>query len=115
MSHTPGPWEASFENPVTDIKATGFLEVIDDANGTLAFVNCESMPPSKEDLANARLIASAPDLLEALKEVLKGMEAAYTEGCNEVPPNIEWFDYSSVTQAYTALAKATGGNHVQKS
>lgn len=109
MSHTPGPWSFKFGKIVGKDNT-----VIADVYSSLDESTSDKSNLLQERKANADLIAAAPDLLEALKEVLKGMEAAYTEGCLEVPPNIDWFDYSSVTQAYTAIAKATGGNHAQK-
>lgn len=133
MNHTPGPWEITsshdttacssikgpkdaqgYQDLVAEIIKTGFPRRKDEGFGNPHWLQDNNLA-KETTLANARLIAAAPDLLEALKEVLKGMEAAYTEGCSEVPPNIDWFDYSSVTQAYTAIAKATGGNHAQKS
>ena len=107
MNHTPGPWRISSKSK--------YLVKTDEYRICQVFRSTIDPSLNEQAEADARLIAAAPDLLEALKEVLKGMEAAYTEGCSEVPPNIDWFDYSSVTQAYTAIAKATGGNHAQKS
>lgn len=104
MSHTPGPWLTDIENPVTDIKATGFLEVLDDANGTLAFVNCESMPPSKEDFANARLIAAAPELLAAVEDLLDVLDME-TDAQKEVSEQTQ----EVLDAAYAAIAKAKGG------
>jgi len=51
-----------------------------------------------EDEANARLIAAAPDLLEALQAIMAGVA-----GCERQP---HW------EAARAAIAKATGGNNV---
>jgi len=63
MTHTPRPWEISYSTNFPDqqtIQAVGsdrILAVIDRAD--------------EQDIANAHLIAAAPDLLEALKRVKK--------------------------------------------
>ena len=86
--HTPGPWAASPYNNVTS------------RNGTIA--KTEQMP-SNDDLereANARLIASAPDLLSALRFLL----------ADDVAINGEKLTGSSVPveMARAAIAKAEG-------
>jgi hypothetical protein len=106
--HTPGPWifgirdfddeckRVFIEKPF-DYKGPGFFDNpgIFGADGT-EVVGCDeySIFNSPED---ARLIAAAPDLLEALKEMLDNHEDActgYGEGAAE--------------KARAAIAKATG-------
>ena len=69
--HTPGPWEA-ISNLVRTCRAP-------DGNGGFLIAEC---PPSIGDrLENARLIAAAPELLEAaieLKDVCNRPSAART-------------------------------------
>ena len=73
--HTPGPWdihesEGRIEiHPADDIDG---LRVIADLvfGDTLSADECR---------ANARLIAAAPDLLEALKQILPMAEKAYCQ------------------------------------
>lgn len=76
-AHTPGPWEHRLED--TNIR------LIDEENDRYIGVYAEDpgrggswvaviegdVFDSEEQLANARLIAAAPDLLEALKELLE--------------------------------------------
>lgn len=72
--HTPGPWRAehtgyywhvvSSEGAVTDVCPSQFI-----GGGTIE-------NPSPREPANARLIAAAPDLLDALIEALP-----YVESC----------------------------------
>lgn len=83
--HTPGPW--SFEAPkegTPDITVSARIQTkgphskpgqtipmyITRVYGTGEYTG----PINGERLANARLIAAAPDLLEVLKQVLKGCE-----------------------------------------
>lgn len=103
-AHTPGPWQYVRENgsPTTGphmIKGAipGYLaEVRDCGSGDVE--------------ANARLIAAAPDLLEALKGVLaivsdsQGVAGYHLNG-----NTAEWDEFDEVDAAIDAIAKATGG------
>lgn len=94
--HTPGPWATDLpehEQPYQDIRiqagARGICRLwIDDA--PLHDYNAEQF-------ANARLIAAAPDLLEALKNALWRMEE-YNYQAME----------GTIANARAAIAKATG-------
>lgn len=55
--HTPGPWRVEKTGPA--------LLVWSDKPGLCASVNPPGSKADKTDIANARLIAAAPDLLEA--------------------------------------------------
>jgi len=79
--HTPGPWELSYLTVKTD---DGFY--VADCDKSLL------IPPAQM-LANARLIAAAPDLLEALEMCVKVAGRKTVE-----------FD-----AARAAIAKAKGG------
>jgi hypothetical protein len=74
MNHTPGPWIAEWkpnddeDGPAApgDIYYTGeFFRVLDVEDDPVEYISL-SRP------ANARLVAAAPDMLEALKFVLSG-------------------------------------------
>lgn len=69
--HTPGPWKLAGHSIVTDDDAY-CIAVIEDDGG------CEVDPDEQE--ANARLIASAPALLDALKNLLFAVENADETG-----------------------------------
>jgi hypothetical protein len=56
--HTPGPW-----------KDNGYMQVVSPLMATVATTGCTDSTPIKEQLANARLIAAAPDLLDALRRL----------------------------------------------
>jgi hypothetical protein len=70
MSHTPGPWH------VTGSDVGGAMVVTDQAE----IAGWPDMPQDRS-MANARLIAAAPQLLHALKAVVKAygpdMQAAW--------------------------------------
>ena len=95
--HTPGPWvyRRSFDSSArrdiwTAADATGHRELvatIPDADGD--HIN-----------ADARLIAAAPDLLAALRD----MVGAYQRHFDVMP--VAWQTYDDIARA--AIAKATG-------
>jgi hypothetical protein len=84
MKHTPGPWTYY---PESDSSCSAIV-----APG--AFV-CEFIESPNE--ANARLIAAAPDLLEALEDCLRVVEFLASDSCP-----------TTIQNAKAALAKATG-------
>jgi len=96
MKHTPGPWETLGKQGYTVW-----------ANDSILFSS--NLPRSSpEGRANARLASAAPELLEALKELLKADVYADGEGI----VFIEHGDTESCTQAVSkaraAIAKAEG-------
>lgn len=106
--YTPGPWEysgayiyASGENAanicaISAPRASTFVEYTRLAVGSKDI---------DEAYANARLIAAAPDLLEALQELWVCAETfdAFHD------PSHDWFPLKYQIEA--ALAKATGRSH----
>lgn len=69
VGHTPGPWSSEPGNAITaDFGGVGvaILEPIDD----FWCGDCSRYPTPEEMAANARLIAAAPELLAALKNLL---------------------------------------------
>lgn len=88
--HTPGRWEIG---PHQRIISGGWSIRIADGSA-IAYVLGEKNP---ELQANARLIAAAPELLEALKQIV---DAADGGGWNQLD--------ASFLKARAAIAKATG-------
>lgn len=87
LKYTPGPWEVERVNDQTGFKSIG----IKSESGV--FVANIVFQPTDNETANARLIAAAPELLEALRAVLT------------IP--FMWDDAVEIL-VKTALAKAEG-------
>lgn len=103
--HTPGPWVAVGTDPAEGgnwfwIKAQpapvmrGFTKEIGVVNGS---------QDDPEQQANARLIAAAPELLEALRDLL--LHAYITD---VDPADVDEEDRARESRARAAIAKATG-------
>jgi hypothetical protein len=88
-SYTPGPW-----------KVDGSFVV--DQKGS---VICDTTPagPNGDDEVNARLIAAAPELLQALTLLFKEVEAEATESMLDGPLG------DALVKAHDAIAKAEKG------
>jgi hypothetical protein len=99
--HTPGPWIGagpSFGDPLPRYTTSIVTEWEHEDEGYIGICELPFHHHDDENEANARLIAAAPDLLEALKEMLVNHEDActgYGEGAAE--------------KARIAIAKATEG------
>ena len=61
--HTPGPWQFYADLP----SAEPNWHIVTNANRMRVLANVHIEPGNEMDLANARLIAAAPDLLAALR------------------------------------------------
>lgn len=96
--HTPGPWEVdAIDSTTIQIKAEG--AVVAEVASASAFTRL-----SEEQRANARLIAAAPELLDALQNFADQMD-----GCMNWPDTtssqIALGDIANIARA--AIAKAT--------
>lgn len=94
--HTPGPWEPHVGIDYVAVKPT-------DVTAQLADVAHVYGRHQKDAVANASLMAAAPDLLEAVRELLATHPAAYRE-----PNSIDNRTDNAVRIARAAVAKATG-------
>lgn len=91
IKHTPGPWIFYADLPSTEPN----WHIVTTANKMRVLANVHIEPGNKMDLANARLIASAPEMIAALIEL--------TDLEGPLPGNREWH-----AKALAAIAKATG-------
>tara|TARA_R110000868_G_scaffold117383_1_gene311867 strand:+ start:149 stop:466 length:318 start_codon:yes stop_codon:yes gene_type:complete len=64
-THTPGPWNAFYKNKYNEWHVS-----VPMPHGTMKLGLFDNGIPSDNPEADARLIAAAPELLEALKEAL---------------------------------------------
>lgn len=110
-THTTGPWEANGDTVyakdsgmrVCDVRGWGYL--------TGKGVGALGLPDDQAfgiQLANARLIAAAPDLLDALRNLLDEAEDVFV--CMTDATGIDRHNYPSAFKAArAALAKAENG------
>lgn len=97
--HTPGPWSISTDTECLEYASSRAVEEgvvkyainsVEPFEYTIATVVCDVVDGD----ANARLIASAPDMLEALRKAVKQLEDMGSDG--------------TASGATAAIAKATG-------
>lgn len=94
MTHTQGPWSYIGNGDVV-AKSDKYCGGEKDIASVFLTVN-------DEDEANARLIAAAPELLEALKEIVSQIDQGGAGG--------KVFSRDAcIAQARAAISKATGG------
>ena len=97
--HTPAPWKARFEK-------VRYVIFVEGEVGEKALATTGGAWPDSE--ANARLIAAAPDLLEALQECAADLEAEIEARRGAVLERTMERDLATVRKARAAIAKATG-------
>ena len=99
--HTKGPWEVARTDAGIIVRTESAKKTRFGASRYAAIGGFDRSDPEQlaEALANARLIAAAPELLEAIKCLLADMEtsAEFSDGKAE-----------SMNAAYAAIAKAEG-------
>jgi hypothetical protein len=100
--HTPGPW--------TFAKNVAYQPIVESENPSDngRFVICQTFGTHKHP--NARLIAAAPDLLEALTALL-----SYTRACEDmlnVRPSAT--THPTIKAAHAAIAKATNTIEIEE-
>ena len=104
--HTPGPWYAEAQRQSGTGAFLGWI--IEHSSGRVGWestafksTNREAAADDPVREANARLIAAAPDLLDALQACQKTLLAICHPQCKDDPD-------SPVNLAAIAIAKATG-------
>jgi hypothetical protein len=95
---TPGPWKAHFEEAYfvtgSDLGRVAMMMNLKGAHGL------GGRRSGGESAANCRLIAAAPDLLDALQAIVKSLSDQDDEGLIE--------HAQQMIDARAAIAKATG-------
>lgn len=108
--HTPGPWLLR-----TTPTSAGLCHIVSAADWRGAFIYGDgirkgvddALPKAQELAANARLIAAAPDLLEALQEMVAG-DAEAIEDAKRLGVPFPDEMLAAYHKARAAIAKATG-------
>lgn len=108
--HTPGPWMIGYGEAVGIGEIYG-VGIDTEPDWTPVCMLSLSEKVNEVDEANARLIAAAPDLLAALKDILCFVEIA-AMGRDQIYWDV--IDDCEGAKARAAIAKATGGT-VRKS
>lgn len=105
--HTPGPWEAHFdESYFVTGPDLGRVAMMMNLKGKYGLCGRRS---GNESAANCRLIAAAPDLLEALQLAHKALDAIANEmTVGERYTNAGQYLLDSLEPSRVAIAKATG-------
>ena len=106
MSHTPGPWEAILDNDPRGQPSPmyrGLVALVERSPERTLGVVAKNHDVTKDNwAANAKLIAAAPDLLEALRGLLAHEVYTY-EGNLEARITVP---QDAIEAARAALAKA---------
>lgn len=105
VGHTPGPWSFLIDESGSGDEIFGYDVSAADGRSIVYYDNNDD--PQTE--ANARLIAAAPELLEALQGVLEGLpfdgdESEYElaqAGCTPT-------EAAQLAKAFAAIARARG-------
>ncbi len=100
--HTPGPWYVSKRNPLRVIESGPRALTLATVGTNGHGVTAEGAQAEAE--ANARLIAAAPELLDALRDAMQAVEVFHGPIAWEV-----FRDHSPEMKRWrAAIAKATG-------
>jgi len=97
--HTPAPWRYEQYKDFTD-REGGQIGISANTWGNLCIVYQHCCKDPQEGMANARLIAAAPDLLEACKRVKSIFDAMFGDCVDDKEGNLEFIKQ--------AIAKAEG-------
>ena len=102
MKHTPGPWKVEEYQNYFEIwpdRKSGAVQII----AATHHWECEAW--KNDDRANARLIAAAPELYDAIKRLFKHCAMVHThwgDSSNKLEAD------AAISAALTAIAKAEG-------
>ena len=100
--HTKGPWKIGTPPPNGE-------QTIGDARGMMVAVATTGIGMGEETKANARLIAAAPELLDALKGIMNIVsETLGVAGYYPDEDYADWDEFPELQAAEAAIAKAKG-------
>lgn len=100
-AHTPGPW--TYDRGVVPPDGPQRYSTVSSADGDLAIAEVNDLIP--EGIANARLIAAAPDLLAAAQTVLADLNARI-EAARGGPVPL----FRGIADLHAAIARATAAD-----
>ncbi len=105
MTHTPGPWRSQSVTTVNE-RGTFVYKRIVSPQGDVITSDRGYKGDNADAEANAHLIAAAPELMEAAKEVLQQLDSYVSEGRKGAGLKrfAGWF---CVSDLRAAIAKAT--------
>ena len=106
--HTPGPWiwDGNTLRPEQPDPARSAVHSILDADGGFGFLGSDWRETLPELEADRRVIAAAPELLEALQRLHANMQAQDLESQAQRPTEADYL--ACMAAAAAAIAKATG-------
>jgi hypothetical protein len=81
-NHTPGPWAAGRKDMASFIESNPGKWIYADGNDYIAAAVMDKEKPWDEVMANAHLIAAAPEMLKALEQIQKFLTAG-NQGVHE--------------------------------
>jgi hypothetical protein len=105
--HTPGPWKFTGENQNHDFDRSiiSFTKIYKNPRAIArVYGGGVSAKPDDENIANARLIAAAPDLLFELEAIVEQLDSWFELGNSASEP-------PDTAEAKTLIAKARGESH----
>ena len=105
-THTPGPWRYIARDP--ECRIPFGIEFVSGRSSVLPIADICDNPIPEEREANAQLIAAAPELLEAMKDMLQVVAHTRHMLADHAPPSsLIAFDFG-MSQAESVISKATG-------
>lgn len=122
MGHTPGPWIALPCNVRDNYAASkpifpeGLWRILPEADvercpiAEVDRANDHDLPTRLSAADDARLIAAAPDLLEALQGAIGALEQDHDAGKEMGDSDWEGLAYQRLEAARAAIARATGAS-----
>ena len=102
LNHSITPWKT------THSYSHEYIHDIKDAQGEIIAQVCDLEKESNESTANARLMAAAPDLLEALRDLLSRAESEL----DQTATHDGLANCDALARCRAAIAKATGDQTV---